>query len=60
MVVNKQTQKKEINQEGTHRMTLRIPDWLMERVDEQRKKRVGTVSRNLFILEILDNAIKKK
>ena len=27
-----------------HRLTLRIPKWLMEKVDIQRKKRVGSIS----------------
>lgn len=41
-----------------HRLTLRIPRWLMEKIDVKRKERVGTISRNLFILEVLDDATK--
>lgn len=42
-----------------HRLTLRIPQWLMSKVDDQRKKRVGKISRNLMILEILERATKE-
>jgi hypothetical protein len=45
-------------QEGDHRLTLRIPKWLMAKVDNKRKKRVGNISRNLWILEIIDQATK--
>ncbi len=41
------------------RLTLRIPKWLMEKVDEKRKQRVGKISRNLWILEIIEKASKK-
>jgi len=46
-------------EKGDHRMTLRIPQWLMAKVDEKRKERIGTISRNLWILEIIDKACKK-
>ncbi len=36
------------NQKEDHRLTLRIPKWLMEKVDEKRKQRVGKISRNLL------------
>jgi len=42
-----------------HRLTMRIPKWLMNKVDEKRKERVGKISRNLWILEIIDKATKK-
>jgi hypothetical protein len=42
-----------------HRLTLRIPKSLMEKVDEKRKLRVGKISRNLMILEILQKATQK-
>ena len=42
-----------------HRLTLRIPKWLMDQVDEKRKKRLGNISRNLFILEAIEKATKK-
>jgi hypothetical protein len=42
-----------------HRLTLRMPCWLMEKIDARRKERVGTISRNLFILEVLDKATKE-
>lgn len=42
-----------------HRLTLRIPCWLMDKIDLKRKERVGSISRNLFILETLDKAMKE-
>ena len=42
-----------------HRLTLRIPQWLMDKVDSQRKRRVGKISRNLLILEILEKATQE-
>ena len=42
-----------------HRLTLRIPKWLLEKVDEKRKERVGSISRNLWILELIEKATKK-
>jgi hypothetical protein len=48
-----------IQKEDTdHRLTLRIPRWLMDKVDAKRKKRVGSISRNLWILEVLDKATR--
>lgn len=41
-----------------HRLTLRIPKWLMDKVDDYRKKRVGKISRNLWILEMIERATK--
>lgn len=41
-----------------HRLTLRIPKWLLDKIDIKRKERVGTISRNLWILEQLDLAAK--
>ena len=41
-----------------HRLTLRIPQWLMDKVDTKRKQRVGKISRNLWILETLEKATK--
>ncbi len=40
------------------RLTLRMPKWLMDKVDEKRKKRVGKISRNLWILETLDKTLR--
>ena len=39
-----------------HRLTLRIPKWLIEKVDTKRKERVGKISRNLWILEVIEKA----
>ena len=39
-----------------HRLTLRIPKQLMDKVDAKRKQRVGKISRNLWILEIIEKA----
>ena len=45
--------------EENHRLTLRIPKWLLDKVDMKRKKRVGTISRNLWILELIEKATKR-
>ncbi len=44
---------------GDHRLTLRIPKALMDKVDNHRKKRVGKISRNLWILEIIEKATQR-
>ena len=44
--------------DGDHRLTLRIPKWLMEKIDVKRKGRVGKISRNLWILETLEKMTK--
>ena len=44
--------------ESDHRLTLRIPKWLMDKVDAKRKQRVGKISRNLWILEVIEKAAK--
>ena len=41
-----------------HRLTLRIPKLLMDKVDAKRKQRVGKISRNLWILEVIEKASK--
>lgn len=43
-----------------HRLTLRLPKWLLNKIDEKRKQRIGTISRNLWILEILEKEISNK
>ncbi len=47
------------NSPEDHRLTLRIPKWLMDRVDAKRTERVGKISRNLWILEVIEKAAKK-
>lgn len=44
--------------ENDHRLTLRIPKWLMDKVDAKRKQRVGKISRNLWILEVIEKITK--
>ena len=41
-----------------HRLTLRIPQWLMNKIDRKRHQRVGSISRNLWILEQLEQSCK--
>lgn len=48
-----------IEQEGDHRLTLRIPKSLLDKVDAKRKERIGSISRNLWILEQLEKCCKK-
>lgn len=45
-------------EDGDHRLTLRMPKWLLEKVDIKRKERVGSISRNLWILELIEKATK--
>lgn len=42
-----------------HRLTLRIPKFLMDKIDIKRKQRIGKISRNLWILELIDKETKK-
>lgn len=41
-----------------HRLTLRIPKWLVDRIDIKRKSRSGKVSRSLWIIELLEKSTK--
>ena len=45
-------------QDGDHRLTLRIPKQLMDKIDVKRKERIGKISRNLWILEVLEKATR--
>jgi hypothetical protein len=45
-------------QDGDHRLTLRIPKELMAKVDVKRRERVGKISRNLWILELIEKATR--
>lgn len=40
-----------------HRMTLRIPRWLVDKIDEKRTEKVGKISRNLWILKQIEQAV---
>ncbi len=51
--------EKDMNSSEDHRLTLRIPKWLMDKVDDKRTERVGKISRNLWILEVIEKASKK-
>jgi len=44
--------------DDNHRLTVRIPKWLLDKVDTKRKERVGKISRNLWILEVIEKATK--
>ncbi len=46
-------------QEDDHRLTLRIPKKLLTKIDVKRKERIGTISRNLWILEVIEKASNK-
>ena len=48
-----------LEEEGDHRLTLRIPKSLMAKIDIKRKQRIGKISRNLWILETIDRATRK-
>lgn len=45
--------------EDDHRLTLRIPKKLLEKIDIKRKSRIGSISRNLWILETIEKATSK-
>ena len=45
-------------EDDNHRLTLRIPKFLLDKIDIKRKERIGKISRNLWILETLEKAIK--
>lgn len=49
----------QVSSDLDHRLTLRIPQWLMDKVDIKRKERVGKISRNLWILEIIEKATQE-
>lgn len=46
-------------QEDDDRLTLRIPKNLLQKVDARRHGRLGKVSRNLCILEMLDKSLRE-
>lgn len=46
-------------EEDEHRLTLRIPKRLMVLIDKKRKERVGRISRNLWLVELIERATKK-
>lgn len=53
--------KKEIinnSNQSDHRMILRMPRWLLEKLDEKRLERIGTLSRNSLILEYIERCIR--
>lgn len=45
--------------DNEHRLTLRIPKYLIDLIDIKRKDRVGKISRNLWILEVIEAAATK-
>lgn len=48
---------KDINESDYHRLSLKMPKWMLDKIDAKRKERVGTVSRNLWILEQLQKLL---
>lgn len=46
------------HEDDNHRLTIRMPLWLLEKIDKKRKERIGKISRNLWILEELEKATK--
>jgi hypothetical protein len=43
-----------------HMTSIRVPISALEKIDELRKKRVGNVSRNTWILEAIEDKIEKE
>lgn len=48
----------ELDDDTDHRLTLRIPKWLVDKIDEKRTEKVGKISRNLWILQQIEQALK--
>jgi metal-responsive CopG/Arc/MetJ family transcriptional regulator len=38
---------------------LRVPEWMVEQVDQLRKKRTGKISRNTWILEAIEDKLER-
>lgn len=47
-------------EQGDHRLTLRIPKNIMDKIDVKRRGRIGKISRNLWILEVLEKATRER
>ncbi len=43
-----------------HRLSLKIPKWLLREIDRKRRERVGNFSRTLWIVEQLEKAVKRR
>jgi len=54
-----EAKQKTIQQDKNHRLTLRIPKWLLEKLDEKRKGSLRETSRTLWILQLIEKATKK-
>jgi len=48
-----------IEVDSDHRLTLRIPRWLVDKIDEKRTEKVGKMSRNLWILQQIERAVEE-
>lgn len=44
--------------EDDHRLTVRLPKWLLYKLDQKRKQRTGTISRNQWIIEQIENGVE--
>ena len=51
---------REENQERERIFNLRVPESLVEKVDTLRKRRTGKISRNTWILEAIEDKIKRE
>jgi hypothetical protein len=51
--------KQEIKEEEI-RFTLRIEEGLIKKIDQSRKLRVGNISRNQWIIEVISSALEDK
>jgi hypothetical protein len=50
---------KENSNDLDHRLTLRVPTWLIKEIDIKREKRIGNISRNSLILEYMVSGVKQ-
>lgn len=49
----------ETDSDSDHRLTLRIPKWLVDKIDEKRTAKIGKISRNLWILQQIERAVEE-
>lgn len=42
-----------------HRLTVRMPEWMLNGIDKKRRERSGNVSRTLWIVEIISKELEK-
>lgn len=49
-----------LNNYEEHRLTLRLPLWIIKEIDIRRKKYTGKISRTLWIIRQIERALQNK